>query len=173
MKTLAIGLVVIVGAGCGVTKEQLDQRISTERRWSEQERKQFKDAVDGRVTALEAKIDDALEKMQRQLQDAARDMEALGLRVKHLESSLATIQTTAIGLDSLRKDSQGRLAEMKKLHETFIASVESLDEKIQRSQKGYRDIIRKNIQALKEQYTYFTNLLRELEEGRSGGGSGG
>lgn len=168
MRPLTMIVLGCAAAGCGVTEERLDEKLGAERRFAKQEQKQFEDAVTARVDALDARLADAIERLERAQKDLARDVAAFAQRVGHVESDLATIKTTAIALETLRRDSEGRLAEMKTLHDEFNSSVGTLDKKIQLSQEKYREIIRKNIQSLKEQYTYFSNLLRELEQGGGG-----
>lgn len=170
MRSMTVLVLASAAAGCGVTEERLDERLGAERRFAQQERRQFQDEVTARVDATDARLNDALAQLEQAQKDVARDVAAFAQRVGHVEADLATIKTTAIALESLRRDSEGRLAEMKALHDEFNTSVGTLDKKIQISQEKYRDIIRKNIQSLKEQYTYFSNLLRELEQGGGGGG---
>lgn len=167
-----VPIIVLAGlaAGCGITAEQLDEKLGAERRFAQQERKQFVDEVTTRVDAIDARLAETIARLEQAQKDLTRDVAGFVQRVAYVESDLATIKTTAIALESLRKDSEGRLAEMKALHDEFNDSVGTLDKKIQVSQEKYRDIIRKNIQSLKEQYTYFSNLLRELEQGGGGGG---
>jgi chromosome segregation ATPase len=159
-------------AGCGINKEQLRQELESERRWTEQQQSQALEQVRADVAAMRGEINDLVTRVRGELSETQRSLAALTKDVEHLRSDVATIKTVAAAMQTTNQTGIERLAKMQKLHDEFLQNVGTLDQKIQVSQEKYREIIRKRIQSLKEQYTYMNTLLRELESGSGDGGGG-
>jgi len=154
--------------GCGINKEQLRQGLESERRWTEQQQATAETEMRTALAAMRTEVETLTNTVRAELADTTRALATLNKDVDHLRSDVATIKTVAAAMQTTNAAGIKRLEQMQTLHDEFLASVDSLDAKIQLSQEKYRDIIRKRIQSLKEQYTNMNNLLRELEAGNGG-----
>lgn len=159
--------------GCGINQEQLRKELDSERRWTEQQQTQTLDALRLELHRVTETTDDLAARLRSEMDAVKTSVAALQKDVDHLTADIGTIKVVAAAMQTTNTEGIDRLERMQKLHDEFLASVDTLDQKIQISQEKYRDIIRKRISSLKEQYTYMSNLLRELETDKGGSENGG
>ncbi len=171
-KLILVPVVAALLTGCGINREQLRTELESERRWTEQQQAQTLDQLRADMAGVTESTQQLAAELRRELGAAGTSLRSLQKDVDHLTSDVATIKAVAAAMQTTNNAGIERLKNMQKLHDEFLASVDTLDQKIQVSQEKYRDIIRKRIASLKEQYTYMHNLLRELESGTARAGDG-
>ena len=164
-------VVALAAAGCGVNEEQLRRELGSIRTWAGDEARALEDRVATRLGTLEAKVEAGETRGRGDVAGLGRRLEELGKRIAALEADVAAVKSVADDVNRLRAESASRLDDMRKVYTEFTADIGKLEAKVRLTQDKYKEIIQKNIQSLKDQYTYLATLLRQIEAGGEGGGA--
>ncbi len=169
----AIALLSSLAAGCGVTREDLKKDLDA--LWART------DTADRRAadTDAAARDDFAKEltairvKSEQEALNLGRKLEEVGQRIEMLRTEVAKVAAVTTQVEKLREDAKQLLAQMQQSYDRFVKEAGSIQEKVKDAQDKTKEVIRFNLRVVKEQYTYLSNLLQELEKAQAGAGGGG
>ncbi|MCI0343736.1 MAG: hypothetical protein L0216_21730 [Planctomycetales bacterium] len=165
-----IALLACLAAGCGVTREELKKELDGLWARADTADRRAADAESAARDDLAKELTAVRVKSEQEALNLARKFEELGQRIDQLRIEVAKVAAVTTQVDKLREDSQKILDKMKQSYDTFVKEAGSIQDKVKDAQDKTKEVIRFNLRVVKEQYTYLSNLLQELERSQAGGG---